>query len=292
MATIRNTADIKHTAHIVAFKSFKKSGGVFAQPLDTTPFDEDAFVIPGENAVAFTDEEFEALMSAHDELQDVAETLPAVAIEQPALTGSFLERMAAVDAETKHRMVWDIANRLDDRIARAVDEAPVKIKNLERARSKMVTGQVALALAAAGRHDAEFINRSVMAGSEFNVYGLFKLPDLINGLAGGTITNAINIAIVRSMFALERAGISFDFETAKSAASIEHPVSRMGVRQHLTRHTVAKGTASTQAGSTMHALKALGVVDFVQAKNPTYVILQNATTDALRAAQMKQEVEA
>lgn len=296
--TVRTSRALKFNAHVVAFNRHMKANPVEIVALDLTPATEDDFAVPGEMTI-LTDAEFESAIEALDAKDEVyagqdEDEGPAgqPQDEIEADTRSFTERYIEVESAAAEAMLWSIANRIDDRIAHQADASPVSIKNLNRARAKMVTGRVSRALCAVGLADAGFVNREWRDGSQFNVYALLKLPDLIAGLIGGTVTNAINIAVVKSMFALEKAGIGFDLDTAKAAASSEYAPARAGVRQHLTRHTVKRGTASTQASSTMHALMALGVVSFVPSVNPTYTILQNATTEALRNAKFEMAEEA
>lgn len=290
------TKRLRHFSHIKARETFLSAEA-------PAYLDIGAEEIPGETAPVLSDGEFEELMQAHtdglielpvldDEVSVLEVSAPEVSdevledeVSEEVLT--FEERVEAVSEEQRRAMAFDIAGRIDDRLDRAPE---IAIKNLNRARKAMVTGRVALALCAAGREDAGFVNREWMEGKEFNVYALLKLADIAQGLTGGTIGNAVNIAVIASMFALQAAGIPYDFDTAKAAASSEHTPQRPGVRKHLTRHTVGKGTASTQAGSTMHALMALGVVHFAPSKNPTYTILDNATTDRLRQAIADAEV--
>lgn len=206
-------------------------------------------------------------------------------------TRTFLEIASQVDQDRSIAMQHDIGRE----IAFRFDEAERKgrpTKNLDAAHKKMVTGGVARVLLAAGIEYPSFITRSVQEGEFFNVYALTgKIPDIAKALMGGTMSNAVNIAVIQSMFNLERVGISFDFETAKAAVSRYYPVMREGVRKHLVRHTVKQATASTQAGSTMHALQALGVVASTGGKNPTYTIQDAKITSALRDAVLVAEAE-
>ena len=107
--------------------------------------------------------------------------------------------------------------------------------------------------------DPSFINREVSTGSRFNVYAFQKVNDLIVALDGGFMQNAINKAIVTSLFNFRDAGIPFTGAAALAAASDKVKADR-AMTKHLVRHTVSANTASTQKSSTMTALKTLGIV--------------------------------
>lgn len=158
-------------------------------------------------------------------------------------------------------------------------------KNLARARTIACWKKTARALLACGLKDGGFVNRVWHDGSYFNVYALStKLGSLVDTLVDGVaLKNAINDAVVTSMFRLENAGVKMDFELAKAAASCKYHVEQAGVRRLLKRHTVGASTAATQAGSTMHMLQAMGVIAFDnRGKNPRYTILDTPQTRRLR----------
>ena len=132
------------------------------------------------------------------------------------------------------------------------------IPNLEAEEKKMATiGAAGLFLAM--DIDPGFINREVSTGSRFNVYAFQKVNDLIVALDGGFMQNAINKAIVTSLFNFRDAGIPFTGTAALAAASDKVKADR-AMTKHLVRHNVAAATASTQKSSTMTALKTLGIV--------------------------------
>lgn len=118
--------------------------------------------------------------------------------------------------------------------------------------------------------DPAILNRSLHEGSRYNVYAIGKLADAIFALSGGQVSNAINNAVMRSLFRFRAAGKTFTGEMAKAAASDKIRVDA-AVREHLVRHTVSASTAPTQASSTMQALETLGIVKRTGGtKNPTY----------------------
>ncbi|OWZ90382.1 hypothetical protein B9J07_27740 [Sinorhizobium sp. LM21] len=132
------------------------------------------------------------------------------------------------------------------------------VPNLEAEQKKMATiGAAGLFLAM--DIDPSFINREVSTGSRFNVYAFQKVNDLIVALDGGFMQNAINRAIVTSLFNFRDAGIPFTGAAALAAASDKVKADR-AMTKHLVRHTVSANTASTQKSSTMTALKTLGIV--------------------------------
>jgi hypothetical protein len=127
-----------------------------------------------------------------------------------------------------------------------------------------------------------FINRTLQDGSKYNVYAVLKVADLVDGLTGAGLTNAINIACMRSLFNFHKAGLAFTGEMAKAAASDKIRVSD-AVKKHLIRHTVSASTAPTQASSTMQALQTLGVVRIEGSrKHPTYAVIDGPVTRRLK----------
>lgn len=132
------------------------------------------------------------------------------------------------------------------------------IPNLDAEEKKMATiGAAGIFLAM--DIDPSFINREVSTGSKFNVYALQKVNDLIVALDGGFMQNAINRAIVMSLFNFRDAGVPFTGQAALCAVSDKIKADR-AISKHLVRHTVSANTASTQKSSTMTALKTLGIV--------------------------------
>jgi hypothetical protein len=105
----------------------------------------------------------------------------------------------------------------------------------------------------------------------YNVYAIQKYADLVAFSVRGDMMNAINNAVVRSMFRVLDAGLTWDMEAAKAACANRYPVKDAAIRGLLTRHTVDVKTAPTQSSSTMQALVTMGVVKAEgSAKNPTY----------------------
>lgn len=155
------------------------------------------------------------------------------------------------------------------------------MKSINKSRSKL-TSSGAAAIMLAAQVDPEFVNRSITAGSGYNAYAIDKVADLVSALQTGTIKNAINNAIIRSLFAFEAAGVAFTGEMAKAAASQNIKVDS-AVRKLLVSYTVSPATAPTQASSTMAALQTLGVVvNLGSPKLPTYKLTRSPQTESFR----------
>lgn len=184
--------------------------------------------------------------------------------------------LKTVDEPLVEAEVFRIARAIDQRAAFEADKNAENDnihKTLKKIRSQLVTKRAAR-LFLACNVDPAFINRMKNSGSEYNVYAIGKLADVVYGVTDGVVSNAINLACMKSLFAFKRAGLSFSMEAAKGAASKNY-AARLdaAVRKHLISHTVAPGTAPTQASSTMQALGTLGIVRATGGKNPTYEIL-------------------
>lgn len=129
---------------------------------------------------------------------------------------------------------------------------------LKAASSKFATLNMAAVIAATNL-DTSFMNRSVIQGRRFNVYSINKLGDLLTGLSTGRLVNAVNIAVIKSMFKFRAADMAFNSVAALGATSDKVRI-ESGMKALLARHTVAPGTAQTQASSTMNAMLAIGAV--------------------------------
>lgn len=132
------------------------------------------------------------------------------------------------------------------------------VPNLE-ASQKRLSSLAAAGLFCAVDLDPAFINREVAVGSRFNVYALQKVGDLVVGMTGGFLQNAINRAVLLSLFNFRDAGMPFNGDAALAAVSDKVKIER-AIAKHLVRHTVSANTASTQKSSTMNALEVMGVV--------------------------------
>lgn len=154
-------------------------------------------------------------------------------------------------------------------------------KSLNKSRSK-IAGNAAVAVLVATAIDPDFINRSISQGNSYNVYAIDKFADIMSGLTGSGLKNAINIAVMKSMFKFRAAGVEFTGEMAKAAASQNIKVSA-SLNGLLTRHTVSPSTAPTQASSTMQALQTAGVV--INKGSQKYPLYQLTDTPQTRKLQ-------
>ncbi len=137
-----------------------------------------------------------------------------------------------------------------------------KVKKLNGYRAKLATPSMAKVMMELKASPA-FINArhgKEEGGDRFNIYAIDKLVDFVRALSGyAKLSNAINIAIAKSMLLMEEAGVSFTGEMALCAASDKIRSQDPNVKL-LRRHNVDKGTAGTQASSSLNALMALGLV--------------------------------
>ena len=201
-----------------------------------------------------------------------AETTPEpIESNEPTLA----QKIAQVSEEDAKRMTFEISKAIDERADFETRKNPDNgniHSTLKKARTQLVTLRAAKLMIAANV-DSGFINRVKHQGSAYNVYAIGKFADIVYGVTDGKVANAINLACMRSLFALKRAGIDrMDMETAKGAASKQYAVKlSANIRKHLLSHTVSTSTASTQASSTMQALVTLGVLKTDGAgKNPSF----------------------
>ena len=204
-----------------------------------------------------TDEQVDA--AAENEL--TAEIGPEAQPEDQIVT--FDSLIAKLDPAQVDEMVLDLADELDARAAYEREVGPDNEsihKSLKKARAAFVASKDTARVLLATNTTAGFINRSVSEGARYNVYALGKLADLVKGLTEGQISNAINLACMKSLFALRNAGVPFTSKAAKAAASDKIHDIDAAVKKHLIRHTVSASTAPTQASSTMQALETLGIV--------------------------------
>lgn len=210
---------------------------------------------------------------AHIEATEVQE--PEATVSEAPATADFADLLNAVTSDQQSEMMMAADAALRDRQtfedAKNPDNANIH-RTIKKVRGSLVRAFAAKVMVAADQN-ASFINRHLMDGSRYNVYAIGKYGDLVDALAGSGMTNAINIAITRSLFAFAKAGLDFTGEMAKAAASDKIRVAET-VRKHLIRHTVIASTAPTQASSTMQALETLGIVRIEGSrKNPVYKLL-------------------
>lgn len=204
--------------------------------------------------------------------------------EVPALA-DVLSAISREDAEVMQRRVIASLDERDAFEASKKGDGHNILKTIKKARSKLAVSLDPARVLFAANVDPEFMNRELSDGNRYNVYAIDKVQDFLNFLGGakGELTNAINIACMKSLFAFKKAGTPFTLDYAKGAASKDYARSLdSAVQKLLISHTVAKTTAPTQSSSTMQALVTLGVVNAIGSrKNPTYELANTSFTKAL-----------
>lgn len=229
----------------------------------------------------------EGLYEAPPATEEVLQATNLPAVEEPTkddAPADFDELIAALSKPMVEEKAEQILDAFDDRIANEEFKDPDNlsiVKNLKKYRSKLgLLSSAAVMLACAV--DEGFINRSLNAGSAYNVYAIDKVADIVQALNGAPLNNAINNAVMRSMFKFRAAGEVFTGEMAKAAASCNIRGVTPSLNKHLVRYTVSPSTAPTQASSTMSALQTLGiVVNKGSQKLPVYELTDTPATRQL-----------
>jgi len=233
----------------------------------------------------------EAKVEANAEAEAVTkvETINLEALNRIKNITTIFKQIADNEIE---RMTHAISNAITDReeFEKAKDEHNLNIqRTLKKVRSQLVNHTAAKVMLAANV-DPSFINRTLHDGSRYNVYAIGKFGDLMRGIIDGNLSNAINNAVVRSIFAFHAASEEFTADTARAAASDKVRLENVKARKLLTSHTVSASTAPTQASSTMQALQTLGVVVTTgSVRKPTYHLTPNPVTKRLYEAIKSQE---
>ncbi|RWB95573.1 MAG: hypothetical protein EOQ56_27890 [Mesorhizobium sp.] len=208
--------------------------------------------------------------------------------EEPEATESFEELVGGQleDKDTIEATKTVIANAFDDRAAfqRAKDSDNETIhRSLNKSRAKLIQ-EKAVACLLATSTAPDFITDSMHQGSAYNVYAADKLCDIVGALNGDVLHNAINIAVMKSLFAFRAANETFTGEMAKAACSKQIRIATPSLAKLLVRHTVSPPTAPTQASSTMQALQTLGiVVNKGSQKYPAYHLTDSPQTRRMEA---------
>jgi hypothetical protein len=164
-------------------------------------------------------------------------------------------------------------NSENDNITKTLKKSSAKLASVSASRV-MMTCNVA----------ASFINRNERVNARYNVYASEKLADIVASLRDASVfKNAINNAIVRSMFKCDAAKIAFTHKLAIASTSDKVNVDAT-MRKHLVRHTVSVSTASTQASSTMNALVTANICEEYRDDNNSvaYRLRDNVQVNALR----------
>lgn len=179
--------------------------------------------------------------------------------------------------ETANQVINVFENRMrtENRLKPGNEGLQVK---LAKAKARMSALGVCGVMIAANV-DPDFVNREVNEGARYNIYAIDKLNDLMAGLCSGTFRNAVNIAIMKSLFQFRAAGVTFNGVAAQAACSDKIKVEK-GMTAHLVRHTVSAATAPTQTSSSTNALQTLGVIKNVgTTKFPIWQLTDNPVTD-------------
>lgn len=194
--------------------------------------------------------------------------------------GVLKEMLEAVTEEQKVHKQAEVNDAFARRASFERSRGSKKLGKLDSYRQKMSTLPLCAVLVATDV-DPDFINRSISEGKRFNIYAIDKLNDVLMGLETGTLKNAHNRAIMKSLFAFRKAGMSFTGLMAQAAASDKIKVEPDQAKL-LTRHTVDAGTAPTQASSTMSALQIMGIViNRGSQKYPEWTLTDTPQTRAL-----------
>lgn len=206
-------------------------------------------------------------------------TLPVASTPSDPQSQSWDEILTALPLDQVKETQMAVVMAIDDRAAFEADKDPDNTniqRTLKKLRGMMTVDRRAAQVMVATNVDPQVINRVFHDGSRYNVYAIGKLADVIHGLTksdsgqSGALTNAINLACMKSLFRFRAAGLTFTGELAKAAASCNIRVDA-AIRDHLVRHTVSPSTAPTQASSTMQALTTLGIVRKSGShRNPNY----------------------
>lgn len=184
------------------------------------------------------------------------------------------EVMTATLAAFNDRMTFETARNPNN------ESIQTKLKAAQRKFSSMGLAAVIHAT----NVDPQFVNREITEGRRYNIYAADKLADLLAGVSSGTFRNAVNVAVLKSLFKFEAAGLPFTGHAALCATSDKVKVAEKGITKHLTRHSVSAATGPTQASSTMNALQTLGaVVNNGSAKYPVWALTASPVVDHLRA---------
>lgn len=188
---------------------------------------------------------------------------------------------ASVDA-----MTHDVAKAVDDRAAFEKEKDPTNDniqKTLGGVRKALITHAAARVMLACNVPPS-FATRSIHQGQGYNVYAMQKVADIVRGLSdGGTMTNKINVAVMKTLFRFRAVGEVFTGEIAKCCASDKIRFTSK-LKAELVRHTVAASTASTQASSTMQALETCGIVTRSgSGRAPVYTLTDHPAVALLEA---------
>lgn len=205
-----------------------------------------------------------ALAISGDMSADVAiEVHETEAVQIAEAPQSFKELIDAVTPEQRKEMCEALKREIDERhsfesVKNPTTYASSMASTLKTIEKALVRDPIAAVLIAAGV-SADFLNKGSGEGSRYSAYAILKLADIASGLSGAAMTNKVNLACMKSLFAMKAAGLPFKSETARAATCDKLRIDA-AIAKHLIRHTVSVSTANTQASSTMQAARTLGIV--------------------------------
>lgn len=241
-------------------------------PVEEAMLASDMELLEGIDIEGMSDEDLLALLAAQDEAaalaaasaETIAETVIANTVGaeevEPAVERlqDLIADVSKADAQIRsEETAFQFNERADYEESMRPENDKIQTK-LKGYKGKMVALPIATVMVAANL-SPNFINRQMVEGRRFNVYSIDKMTDLLAGLAHGTFRNAVNIAVMKSMFKFRAAGMAFSGLAALAATSDKVKIDK-GMAGLLIRHTVDAGTAPTQSSSTMNALSVLGIV--------------------------------
>lgn len=131
---------------------------------------------------------------------------------------------------------------------------------------------------------ANFINHAERGNARFNVYAAEKVANVARVLVGAGRLNHYTRAILASAQRCHAAGVPFTHADAVSCCSlsVKADPSKATLLVHYEKH-IAPNTASTQASSSIAALKTFGILR--EGKSPSgavaYALQDQPQTDAL-----------
>lgn len=230
-----------------------------------------------------------------DQVLDESEVHSVQAAQAPAPTDpeplSFDQLMSEVPEDaitsTMNLMKTRIAERRQMEVEKDSynDNIHRTLKNVEQTLVRPRAAQVLVAASVS----PDFIIEGSRGGENYNVYAMGKLNDLVDALAGLKLSNKINVALVRTMFALRRNGRIVTRELLECAASDKIKVKDTTVLPFMTRHSVGASTAPTQTSSTLRALATLGIVKVTgRSASAVVEIIDTPQTAALEAVALAQ----
>lgn len=248
-------------------------------PVETTmlePPPAEIFIDPAELA--------QLDVSLAPEVEDApAESIvPCATSEEPDV--DFAQVIHGIDPDATKTVMDQMNLQIDLRRDMEIEKSAYN-DNMQRTLKKVratLVRQYAARVLIATSVSPSFITEQSREGEHYNVYAMGKLNDLVDALCGLPMKNAINIALVRSMFKLRDAGKQITRRILEAAASDKIPLKDKELEGLLIRHTVGHTTAPTQTSSTMRALETLGIVKFTGPKNATvFEILDTPQTRQL-----------